>query len=132
MAVRFTRLATTHRRYINCCFTLLSSLRAPISLVCVMAFVDLGAQHPATRLEHFLTLASSGTGLIVFVSTSYMGMTEELQVEYPNILRIEPVKVESLTTVQTINPIVPRLAAALLLERAQEHARLPQADAFQG
>lgn len=75
-------------------------------LVFVTAFIDLGTEHTeksaATRLEHFRTLASSGIDLILFVSPSYMGMVEDLQVEYPNILRIEPFEMESLATVRTI------------------------------
>lgn len=79
---------------------------ATTNLVFITAFIDLGAEHTeksaATRLEHFRTLASSGIDLIVFVSPSYMGMAEGLQAEYPNILRIEPVDMESLAAVQTI------------------------------
>lgn len=80
--------------------------RQPPSLVFVTAFIDLGPDHTekstATRLEHFRTLASSGIDLILFASPSYMGMLEGLQVEFPNILRVEPIEMESLATVQTI------------------------------
>lgn len=70
------------------------------------AFIDLGPGHTEksseTRLEHFRTLASSGVDLIVFVSPSYTAMMDGLQVEYPNILRIQPIDMGSLATAQII------------------------------
>lgn len=86
--------------------TQLASSAACSSFVFVTAFIDLGPEHTektaTSRVEHFRTLASSGIALFVFVSPSYMDLLEGLENEFPNIMRIEPLDMGSLKTVQTI------------------------------
>jgi hypothetical protein len=83
-----------------------TSVPSSSRLLFVTAFIDLGPEHTeksaAARVEHFRTLASSGITLLVFVSPSYMGLMKGLDVEFPNIVRIEPIDMDGLTTVRTI------------------------------
>ena len=75
-------------------------------LVFVTAWIHLGPEHtdktPATRLQHFKRLASSGVSLIVFVSPCHVAAVKKAQIEYPNIMEIRSVDMNDLQTVQII------------------------------
>jgi len=100
----------------------------PPRLAFVTAFIDLGPDHTeksaATRLEHFRTLASSGIDLLVFVSPSYLSLVDEIQVEFPNILRIEPIEMEALATVQAIRSFPSLQLPASLTSHKDTHGFL--------
>ncbi len=76
----------------------------------VTAWIDLGPEHtektPASRLEHFKRLASSGITLFVFVSASNVAVMEEVQTEFPNIVGLRSVEVDDLQSVQTIRSFI--------------------------
>jgi len=92
--------------------------RIPTSLMFVSAFIDLGPTSTdktvTERVRHFRTLASSGIPIIIFVSPSYQSILTEVCRDYPNVERIEPVRMDVLQSVQIIRAIPEvRLPAAL-------------------
>jgi hypothetical protein len=93
---------------------------APVhtKLMFVTAWIDLGPEHkektPASRLEHFKRLASSGISIFVFASPSNVAVMEEVRTEFPNIVGLRSVEMDDLQSVQTIRSFIDlRLPASL-------------------
>jgi len=79
-------------------------------LVFVTAWIDLGAEHiektPASRLDHFKRLASSGISLFVFTSPSNIDVMEKVRIEFPNIVGLRSVEMDEFQSVRTIRSFI--------------------------
>lgn len=104
--------------------------RAPVhtKLVFVTAWIDLGPEHtektPASRLEHFQRLATSGISLFVFASPTYIAIMEEVRTQFPNIVGLQSVEMEDLQSVQTIRSFTDLRLPTVLTKIKDTHGYL--------